>query len=34
MSPGPRLKVAELRYRPESSDWTLHCCDRNEKWFT
>ena len=31
--PWTRLKVAQLRYRPESTDWTLHCRDRNEKWF-
>ena len=30
--PWSRLKVAQLRYRPESRDWTLHCRDRNEKW--
>ena len=33
-APWTRLKVAQLRYRPEFSDWTLHWRDRNEKWFT
>jgi len=31
--PWTRLKVAQLRYRADSGDWTLHCRDRNEKWF-
>ncbi len=31
--PWTRLKVAQLRYRSDSQDWTLHCRDRNEKWF-
>jgi hypothetical protein len=28
-----RLKLAQLRYRPDSSNWALHCRDRNGKWF-
>ena len=31
--PWTRMKVAQLRYRPESSDWTLHWRNRNERWF-
>ena len=27
------MKVAQLRYRAESSDWTLHWRNRNERWF-
>jgi Protein of unknown function (DUF3024) len=28
-----RLKVAQLRYRPETTDWTLHCRNRNGDWY-
>ncbi len=31
--PWTRLKVAQLRYRPGTTDWTLHWRDRNERWF-
>jgi Protein of unknown function (DUF3024) len=31
--PWARLKVAQLRYRPQSADWTLHARNRNGKWF-
>jgi hypothetical protein len=24
--------VAQLRYRPESQDWSLHWADRNSRW--
>lgn len=27
------LKVAQLRYDPASSTWSLYCRDRNERWF-
>jgi hypothetical protein len=28
------LRLTTRRLRLESSDWTLHWRDRNEKWFT
>lgn len=27
------LKVAQLRYDPSGSTWSLYCRDRNERWF-
>ncbi len=27
------LKIAQLRYDPAASTWSLYCCDRNERWF-
>jgi len=35
MGAGPwdQIKIAQLRYRPETSDWTLHCRNRNQRWF-
>ncbi len=26
------LPMAQLRYRPESGDWSLHWADRNNRW--
>lgn len=31
--PWARLQVAQLRYRPQFRDWTLHCRSRSGKWF-
>jgi hypothetical protein len=27
------MKVAQLRYDTSSKEWTLYCCDRNERWW-
>ena len=27
------MKIAQLRYDPGSSAWSLCCCDRNGRWF-
>jgi DUF3024 family protein len=27
------MKVAQLRYDPSSRQWSLYCCDRNERWW-
>ena len=27
------LKVAQLRFDPGSRQWSLYCCDRNERWW-
>lgn len=27
------MKVAQLRYDPETGAWSLYCRDRNERWF-
>jgi hypothetical protein len=27
------MKIAQLRYDPDSATWSLYCCDRNERWF-
>lgn len=27
------MKIAQLRYDPDDRTWTLHCRDRNERWF-
>jgi hypothetical protein len=27
------MKIAQLRYDPDSSTWSLYCRDRNERWF-
>ena len=26
------LPVAQFRYNPGNTKWTLYCCDRNSKW--
>lgn len=26
------LNIAQLRYRPDSADWSLHWSDRNSRW--
>ncbi len=27
------MKIAQLRFDPDSDTWSLYCCDRNERWF-
>jgi len=27
-----KIPVAQFRFDPERSDWTLYCADRNSKW--
>lgn len=27
------MKVAQLRHDPASKQWSLYCCDRNERWW-
>jgi Protein of unknown function (DUF3024) len=27
------LKVAQLRFDPSSGQWSMYCCDRNERWW-
>ncbi len=27
------MKVAQLRYDASSRQWSLYCCDRNERWW-
>lgn len=28
------MKVAQLRYDSSSGQWSLYCCDRNERWWS
>ena len=28
------MKVAQLRYDASAAQWSLHCCDRNERWWS
>ena len=27
------MKVAQLRYDASAGNWSLYCCDRNERWW-
>lgn len=27
------MKIAQLRYDPTAENWTLYCCDREERWW-